>query len=76
MPPVQNDSCVDSFLRPPFHEAGSVSNCHEIGTDKPCTCLYREPGISTPDRFSYPVPNGSLMKMIQFGTVGGWLGLF
>ena len=73
MPLVQNDSCVDSFLRLPLHEAGSVWNCHEIGTDKPCTCVYTEPGRSTPDRFSYPVPNGSLTKMIQFGTAGdGW----
>ena len=46
-----------------LHQTGSVWNPDKIGTDN--HCVSTGPGRSVPEWFSYPVPNGSLVKGIR-----------
>ena len=59
-------------LRLRLHEIGSVWNRYEIGNDKPC--VYKGPGRSASDRFSYLVSTWFTFESdpVWNSTVPGW----
>ena len=65
---VFSKQLLSQTLRLCLHETVSVWNRYEIGTDRPC--FYTGPGRSTPDGSPIRyIQDGSLAKVIQFGTV-------